>query len=404
MDFKLTAVLLMTAVFLFRLLCCRIRMRSADNPIPPNVSDVYDSETYTRWRAYRTEKNRLELARSCVSYAVSLLLILFDIYAAFAKLFPEGLFMQMLAVLLLMALSDIAELPFSWRDTMGIEEKYGFNRSDRRTFWMDRLKEFLIGLVLSLAIGSLLMGLHRALGDWLILAFAVVMTLLTLLITFLFPYLSMIFNKFTPLEEGELREKLSALLTKHGYKVRDIKVMDASRRSTKSNAYFAGFGKMKTIVLYDTLISTMTADEICAVFAHELAHGLHKDTLKNQAMSFLQLAVLGLLGWMTLRSPDVFSAFGFDGINYGFALLLIMSVEFAFISPLFSLPVNALSRRAEFRADAMAAEEGYGPQLISSLKKLGRENFSELAPSPMLVLLEYSHPPLSKRIDAIEHH
>jgi len=191
-------------------------------------------------------------------------------------------------------------------------------------------------------------------------------------------------------------------LQKNGYQVRGIKVMDASRRTTKSNAYFSGFGKMKTIVLYDTLVETMTPDEICAVFAHELGHGLHKDTLKNQILSFFQMAVLGVLAWLTLRTADLFLSFGFSTVNYGFAIILIMSVEFALIAPLFSLLVNYISRKAEYRADAQAVKEGYGKQLISALKKLARQNYADLAPSALLVKLEYSHPTLSQRIEAID--
>ena len=178
--------------------------------------------------------------------------------------------------------------------------------------------------------------------------------------------------------------------------------MDASRRSSKSNAYFTGFGKMKTIVLYDTLLQAMTPDEICAVFAHEMGHGLHKDTLKSQLLTFVQLLILGVLAWLTLRSPEIFASFGFSEVNYGFALFLIMNVEFALLSPLYGLLANWYSRRAEYRADAQAVQEGCGPALISALKKLTKENFSDLAPHPLLVKLQYSHPTLSQRIKAIE--
>ena len=199
-----------------------------------------------------------------------------------------------------------------------------------------------------------------------------------------------------------MKEGITALLEKNGYKVRAIQVMDASRRSTKSNAYFTGFGKMKTIVLYDTLVAAMTTDEILAVFAHEMGHGLHRDTLKNHILTFLQMLVLGLLAWATLRHPEIFRPFGFEGVNYGFAVLLMMSVEFALIAPLFGLVMSWFSRRAEYRADRQAVKEGYGPALVSALKKLAKENFSDLSPSPVLVALEYSHPTLSQRIDAIE--
>ena len=401
MNYKLLALIILTVIYIYEMLLNVISMQSMNNPIPENVSDVYNPETYRKWREYKKEKSRLSVISDTVSFAISMLLIALDVYAAFAGLFPKTPFMQMTAVILLSAVSDLLLIPFSYYDTMAIEEKYGFNRSSRKTFWLDQLKGFLIGILLSAIIGSLLMWTHQALGDLLIIVFAGAMTLLLLAISFLYPVLSRIFNKFTPLEDGELKEKLTGLLEKHGYKVRAIQVMDASRRTTKSNAYFSGFGKMKTIVLYDTMIEQMTTDEICAVFAHEMGHGLHKDTLRNQVMSFLMMLVVGVLAWLTLRTPGIWPAFGFDSVNYGFAMILIMSVEFALISPLFGLLTNYLSRKAEYRADAQAVQEGYGEALISGLKKLSRENFADLAPSPLLVRLEYSHPTLSQRIDAI---
>ena len=402
MVFKIIVLIIITIVFLYNLLLTIIRMRSADKPIPENVADVYDEETYKKWRAYHAEKSRFSIVTSAVSFIVEFVLLAFNIYALFAGLFAKTDFMQLFAVVLLSSVASLILLPFSWHETMGIEERYGFNKSSAGTFWADQIKSFIIGLIIMTGIAALLMWVHHALGDWLILAFAVLMTLFILCFVFLYPFLSRVFNKFEPLEEGELRSRLTGLLEKNGYHVRDIKVMDASRRTTKSNAYFTGFGKMKTIVLYDTLIESMTTDEICAVFAHELGHGLHKDTLKNQILTFIQMIILGVLAWLTLRTTALFEAFGFNGVNYGFALLLIMSVEFALIAPLFGLLVNYFSRKAEYRADAHAVKEGCGRDLISGLKKLAKQNYAELAPSPLLVKLEYSHPPLSQRIEAIE--
>ena len=399
---KAVVLVVFTVVYLYQMVLSVIHMRSARNPVPVNVIDVYDEETYGKWRAYHGERSRFAIVSGTASFLIDFALLAFNVYAAFAGLFPRPPFLQMFAVMLLSALSSLLMIPFSWHSTMGIEEKYGFNKATAKTFWGDQAKEFLIGLVLMTGIGALLMAVHQALGDWLILAFAILMTVFALIISFLYPVLSRVFNKFQPLEDGELKEKLTALLEKNGYLVRAIKIMDASRRTTKSNAYFSGFGKMKTIVLYDTLVETMTTDEICAVFAHEMGHGLHKDTLRNQILSFVQMALLGVLAWLTLRTPEVFQAFGFEGVNYGFAILLIMSVEFALVSPLFGLVINFFSRRAEYRADAQAVKEGYGQELISALKKLARQNYADLAPSPLLVKLEYSHPTLSQRIDAIE--
>ena len=402
MNFKAIVLIVVTVLYLYELLLEIIHMRSARNPVPENVADVYDRETYGKWRSYHAEKSRFSIITSTVTFMIDLVLLAVNAYAAFAGLFPETDFWQMFAVLLLSSLASLLMIPFSWHETMKIEEKYGFNRSTAKTFWSDQVKEFVINLVLLTGVGALLMAVYRALGDWLILAFAGLMMIFILIIVFLYPFLSRIFNKFTPLPEGELRNRLTGLLEKNGYHVRAVNVMDASRRTTKSNAYFSGYGKMKTIVLYDTLLEAMTPDEICAVFAHELGHGLHKDTLKNQVLTFLQLLILAVLAWLTLRTPEVFRAFGFDGLNYGFAMILVMTVEFGLISPLFGLLANAFSRKAEYRADAHAVKEGYGNALISGLKKLARENYADLSPSPLLVKLEYSHPTLSQRIEAIE--
>ncbi len=402
MNFKAVAITVFILVYLYQLLLSVIRMRSEKNPIPANVADVYDQETYERWRAYHAEKSRFGILSSTASFVIDLVLLASNAYAAFAGLFPANPVTQVFAVMLLSALTSILLLPFAWYNTMVIEEKYGFNRTTPRTFWADQVKEFVISLGLLTGIGALLIWVHQALGDWLVPVFAALMTLFMMFFSFLYPVMSKIFNKFEPLEEGELRGKLAGLLEKNGYHVRDIKVMDASRRTTKSNAYFTGFGKMKTIVLYDTLVSSMTPDEICAVFAHELGHGLHRDTLKRQILVFVQMLVLSVLAWLTLRTPELFTSFGFSEVNYGFAMILIMSIEFALISPLFGLIANYFSRKAEYRADAQAVREGYGEALISSLKKLARQNFSDLSPSPLLVKLQYSHPTLSQRIDAIE--
>ena len=402
MSFKTAALVIVSAVYLYNLALSVLKAASSKNPVPENVSDVYDPQTYGKWRAYHAEKSRLSIVTSSVSFVLDLLLLALNVYSSFASLFPENPTTQLFSVFLLSSLTSLPLIPFEYYDTMVIEQRYGFNRTRKSTFWIDRIKEFIISLLVMTGIGALLMWTHRLLGDWLILAFAVIMTLFALAVAFLYPLLSRVFNKFTPLEDGELKDRVTALLSSHGYKVRAIKVMDASRRTTKSNAYFTGFGKMKTIVLYDNLVKNMSTDEICAVFAHEMGHGLHRDTLKNQIISFVQMAILSVLAWLTLRTGEIFTQFGFSAVNYGFAVILIMSVEFALIAPLFGLLVNALSRRAEYRADRQAVSEGYADALISALKKLARENFSDLAPSPVVVKLEYSHPTLSRRIDAIE--
>lgn len=400
MNFKILSLIILSAVFLYQMLLEIIQYRSAERPIPENVKDVYDAETYKKWKKYSAEKCRLSMLTTIVSFVVSFLLLAVDAYAAISPANPYG--GAIVVLLFYQGVQTLALMPFEYFDTMKIEEKYGFNRSDKKTFFIDQVKNFIVSMLLLGGLICLFIALHLSLGDGVLVLFAVLAFLIVLCIAFLYPVLSKFFNKFTPLEDEELKEKLTALLTKNGYQVRAIKVMDASRRSTKSNAYFSGFGKMKTIVLFDTLLQSATADEICAIFAHEMGHGLHKDTLKNQALSFVNIALLALALWLLARTDAIYASFGFEKVNYGLAFILMSEVVMALISPLLGLFTAWHSRKAEYRADATAVQEGYGAALISGLKKLSKENFSNLSPSPLLVKLTYSHPPLSERIAAIE--
>lgn len=400
---RLLVILLLAFGFLYRLTLNIVQYRSANNPIPENVADIYDGETYAKWRRYSGEHCRLDLISTILTFLVSLALLLTNAYFAFADTcFGASVSQQLLAVVLLEAVADLlVSTGIHYYETMVIEEKYGFNRSSMKTFITDQIRNFLLGLGLSLGLAFMLCGIYSAMGDWMILLFALAVFAVTMLISFLYPIFSRIGNKFVPLEDGELKDNLMALLTKHGYKVKAIEVMDASRRTTKLNAYFTGFGKMKTIVLYDNLVKAMSTEEICAVFAHELGHGLHKDVLKQQIMNFGNLLLMAVVVWLTVRYTELHTAFGFAGINYGFAYVLA-GIGLGLTTPLTSMIMNAYSRHAEFRADRQAVKEGYGAAMVTALKKLAKENFAHLAPSPICVVLEYSHPPLSQRIEKVE--
>ncbi len=399
---KTICLIAFAIAFAYDLFLLYLRAQSEHNPIPDTVRDVYDAATYEKWKRYSTEKSRFGLMQSIVVHLVSFALLLFDVYAFIAAPFENDPYLAAIVVLAFFQIvGTLVALPFAYRFTMGIEEKYGFNRTNAKTFWLDQLKEFLIGLLPVIGLLCLFILLHQALGDWVLLLSGIILFGVILVLNFLSPFLAKIFNKFTPLPDGELKAKLTALLESHGYHVRAIQVMDASKRSSKSNAYFTGFGKTKTIVLYDTLLDTMSDEEICAVFAHEMGHGLHKDTLKRQLWSISTIAILALFLWLNVRTPAVSQAFGFSQTNYGFALVLLLDVEMAFLSPLLDLLQSWFSRRQEYRADAQAVAEGYGEPLIMGLKKLNRENLGDLSPSPLLVALTYSHPTLDQRIRAI---
>lgn len=402
MNWKWMLLILHVLGFAYKLALHIVSYRSAGNPTPANVADVYDAETYQRWKAYSAEKCRLHIVSTVLRFLLLLVLLLTDAHNAFAFLFEEDPWNQLIAVLLLQILAEtVLDVGINYVDTMVIEQKYGFNRSTMKTFVADQIRNFLLGFGLSAGMMCALCALHMAMGDWVVVLFTGVLFAFTLVVSFLYPIFSRIGNKFVPLEEGELKDRLMALLDKHGYKVKAIEVMDASRRTTKLNAYFTGFGKMKTIVLYDNLLNAMSADEICAVFAHELGHGIHKDVLKNQILNLVNLLTMSVVVWLTVRFTGMHTDFGFAGVNYGFAYILT-GVGLGLVQPLLGLVINARSRKAEYRADRQAVLEGYGEALTEALKKLSRDNFAHLSPDPMLVVLEYSHPPLSQRIAAIE--
>ncbi|MBR5121191.1 MAG: M48 family metallopeptidase [Oscillospiraceae bacterium] len=402
MNFKILALILLAVAFVYELFLKIIAYRSKNNPVPANVADVYDAETYQKFQAYHKENSRVSIISSVVGFALNLLLFGTDFYSLVGNGI-SNIYLAMIAVLAVsLGIDAVSGAVFSYIYHLKIDEKYGFNKMTIKTFIADQIKSFIVSIIIFVGLMSLYTLIHTALGDWVLAVFGAILVVFIFGVMVLAPKFGKLYNNFVPLEEGELRTKLVALLEKNGYSVKEIQVMDASKRTTKSNAYFSGMGKTKTIVLYDTLVNTMTPDEIVAVFAHELGHGLHKDIAKNSVISIVQMAVLAVLAWLTTKFVGIYTDFGFKTLNYGFALLLVMAVEFPIISPAFSLVASALMRKAEYRADAHAVKEGYGEALISSLKKLSKENLAHLAPSKIEVALTYSHPTLSQRIDAIE--
>ena len=399
MEFKVLVLAFVVLTTIYSILLNVIRYRSANNPTPESVSDIYDSETYEKWKKYSAEHCRVDIASSAISSIVSLSLLATNAFSAFASLFPSGIFMQLLAVIILeVAVSVVVSVVFDYIKIMKIEQKYGFNRSSMKTFIFDEIRGLVISMILCVGIASAMSLL--LISKYLIFAFAAIVFSITMLISLLYPYLSRIGNKFTPLEDGELKERLLEMLSKHGYSVKAIEVMDASRRTTKLNAYIAGFGKTKTIVLYDNMLEKMSNDEICAIFAHEMGHGLHKDVLKSQIFNIGNIALISALVFLSVSEGRLCTQFGFDGLNLGFAYILV-SIGLGVLQPLISMATNAHTRAAEYAADRQAVIEGYGESMISAFKLLAKDNFANLSPSRINVILEYSHPPIHSRIDAV---
>lgn len=404
MRYKYIAMAIIAIVFIFDTFIQYLEIKAAGRKVPENVRDVYDEASYAKWLSYHKEKTRLRFFRHIAMYAVTFIMIGFNVHARLLDLlsvssdYAAGNLVLVIDSIVFMA----ALLFFDYKDTMSIEQKYGFNRTTKKTFVLDQIKGLLINMIVLCGILSLFILVHHKLGRWFFPVFVGLMLVLLLVIVIISPFLGRIFNKFTPLPEGGLRERLCALLAENGCTVKEIKVMDASKRSSKANAYFTGVGKTKTIVLYDTLLELMTDDEIVAVFAHEMGHNKHKDTLKLYGINMCSITLYVLIAWFLISKPEIYGAFGFSGLNYGYAFILLTSVCLGFLSPFVGLLSSALMRRFEYAADSFAVKNGYGKALISGLKALSRNTFVCLSPHPLVVKLTYGHPTMSQRVAAIE--
>lgn len=378
-------------------------IRSESRPVPDNVADVYDAETYKKWKAYHAEKVRLSVFSEIAGTVVTLAVMCSGLLPLVSSV-TENVFLQALLVTAVMVLSStLAGVGFEWYSVMKIEEKYGFNRTGAKTFVADQIRNLLLSFVLLGGIIWFFTAINISLPPAAAIPVIVVaMAAFSYVGGMIGPLISRMFNKFRELEKGELRDKLTALLEKHGYKVRAIQVMDASRRTTKANAYFTGLGRMKKIVLYDTLLEQLTPDQICAVFAHEMGHGMHHDIAWMQLRGALMMALLGLAAYGLALVPEIYTGLGFAGVNYGMAIFILINCVMPVLSPLTGIVSSTLSRKAEYAADRQAQEEGYADELIEGLKTLTRESLSNLSPHPWTVALTYSHPTLSMRAAALE--
>ena len=369
-------------------------------PLPENVKDVYDEAKYNKWINYRNDSKKFSAVQTLVSAAITLALFIFNVHARVFNLFTFNKFVNyILLILVFTFVSTLISIPFSYYSNFVIEEKYGFNKTTIKTFILDIIKEFVIGMVLMLILFLGVMFLFEKFGNWGILFTIIAVIAFNIFVSLFSMVFLRIFNKFTPLEEGELRDSLKELCMKYNVKIKEIYVMDASKRTTRANAFCTGFGK-KTISLDDNLVNHYSNDKIVAVFAHEFGHAKHKHILKSMWFAFLRIIILIVALGVILNFPIICQSFGFEDVNYYFAFMILTTISWP-LSRLLDLVSNKISRTFEYQADAFAANEGYGEPLIGALKQLSQDALTNLNPHPAVVALEYSHPTLSQRIDAI---
>ena len=379
--------------------------------LPDSFNGIYDEAEYRRMVEYTGARTRFEAVDSSVMLGIFLLFWLLGGYGwmdRFACSFQQGSILTGLIFFGCLALGQgVVGLPFSIYGTFVIEERFGFNKSTPWTFVSDVLKAAVLGAVLGGGFLALVLPLLDSPSLWLYAWGAT--ALLMLLMSWIAPAVILpMFNNFTPLPDGELKRAILAYADAQKFPLAGLFVMDGSKRSTKANAFFTGMGRMKKIALYDTLIDSFIVgneskgvDELVAVLAHEVGHFKRRHIWQGMAFSILNIGAFFFLAQHFVKAPGLFAAFGIQSVSTYAGLALFMLL-FKPLSALGSLLQGALSRRNEYQADRFAAETtGHPEAMIRALKKLSKNNLSNLAPHPLYVVLNHSHPPLLKRIEAI---
>ena len=400
--------------YLFTNLLDYMNHRNWKDEIPNELKDFYDKEKYKKAKNYALSKNKISLFSSSLSFLLVISLIVFNGYGiidqfvsfnlskSFESLQISSNFIQSgVFFLILFILNSIISIPFSYYNTFVIEEKFGFNKTTKLTFFIDIIKSTLLSFFIGGILLFLALYLYENLNDGFWLWLWIGLSLLMILINMFYADLIVpIFNKLTPLDDGELRNKIEKYSNDVGYLLKNIYVIDGSKRSTKANAFFSGLGPRKTIALYDTLIEKHTENELVAVLAHEVGHFKKKHIFSGLIMSIIQIGIMSFFFELCLKLPEISIALG--GLESSFHLGLVgFSIIFSPISIMSGIIMNYNSRKNEFEADAYAKETFNGEDLSLALKKLSVDSLSNIYPHPLYVFFHYSHPPLIQRLRAL---
>ncbi|MBO5714962.1 MAG: M48 family metallopeptidase [Clostridia bacterium] len=401
--YKILFLILLLTNFFYHLFLHLLSNKQVGKPLPASVQGIYNDEEYDKWRRYNNKKDKLGIVSSVIGLAINIVLFCTNIISVIYNALPGDVMVKSMLFFLVIGLVEtIISLPIDYIFNFKIEAEFGFNKVTPKTFIADAIKNYIIGNILNIAIFGLVLLAYNLLGNYFGIIAFLGLALFMILISAFSTVFSKIFNKFTPLPEGELRSNLSKMFADAGYKLKDIYVMDASKRTTKANAYCGGIGKLKQIVLYDNLVNNYTDGEITAVFAHELAHFKNKDTTKMTFFNMLNFLPMMVMMTVMMIVPEIAQSFGFEGANIFFAFYVSFGSILSIVTSLIMIPFNCMSRRFERRADSLAYELGYGDDLISGLRKLHKDSLSDMNPHPTVVKLTYSHPPLHERIELIE--
>ena len=393
--------------FSLKLVSDLLNLKSLKLELPFVLQDIYNQEDYRKSQEYLRTTTRFGLVDSSFTLLILLAFWFSGGFNWFDQVVTGWNFVPVVTGLryigILLFAYSLIKLPFDIYSTFVIEERFGFNKTTRRTFLLDMLKGFILALLLGglLLAGILALFQYVGIYAWVYCWAAVV--IFSLAMQYVAPtWIMPLFNKYTPMAEGELKEAILKYTGSVNFPIKNIFVMDGSKRSSKSNAFFTGFGRNKRIALFDTLIAQHSVPEMVAVLAHEVGHYKKKHILQGMIISIVHTGVLFFLLSLFLTSPGLYQAFGI-GYQPIYAGLLFFGLLYTPIELVLSVVMQMLSRKNEYEADRFAAETIDEPNnLIVALKKLSATNLSNLTPHPFYVFLNYSHPPLLQRIQAIQ--
>ncbi len=401
-----TVFYLIIGIFLFdylvELYLNYLNGKQRELPLPKELQGVYDDEKLKK--AIEYDKTNVKFETLTGSFNTLLILLMFfaggfALVDQWAGNYTENMIFKGLIFFGILGFaSDIINTPFSIYHTFVIEERFGFNKTTPKTFILDKIK----GWVLSAILGGLIMGLviwfyYENMTYFWLYAWGLVTLFMIFFSMFYSNLIVPLFNKQTPLEEGELKEAINQFAEKQNFKLSNIYTIDGSKRSTKANAYFSGLGAKKRIVLYDTLINDLSTSEIVAVIAHEIGHYKHKHTYKSMVISVIQTGFTLYILSLLVSNPALSEALGVNQPSFHIGVIAF-GILYSPISTIMGLGLNVLSRKFEYQADEFATVNSDSDSLISSLKKLSVNNLSNLNPHPWYVFFHYSHPTLLQRI------
>ena len=400
--------------YLFSNILDYLNHKNWKDEIPSELKDFYDKKKYKQAKQYAISKNKIGLLSSTTSFLLVVSLLVFNGYGYIDQLvnsFILNLFLPFeinnsfiesgIFFLILFTLNLIISIPFSYYNTFVIEENFGFNKTSKSTFFFDIIKSSMLSILIGGFLLFLALYLFDSLNDGFWLYLWIGLSLLMVFINMFYADLIVpIFNKLTPLENGELRKKIENYSKQVGYLLKNIYVIDGSKRSTKANAFFSGLGPRKTIALYDTLIEKHSENELVAVLAHEVGHFKKKHVFSGLLMSVIQIGVMTFFFELCLKLPEISQALGGSDVSFHLGLIGF-TIIFSPISMMSGILMNYISRKNEFEADSYAKETYNGDDLSLALKKLSVDSLSNIYPHPLYVFFHYSHPPLIKRLRAL---